>query len=83
MQNNLYYTCKKVQNNLYYNISMKVGKVNGQPRQRPASYVMDDSRAGLATMHPRNEWDRAGLWCRDGRRGRGPKGETYGEGLVT
>jgi hypothetical protein len=71
-----------IQNNLYYNISMKVGKVNGQPHQHSASYVLDDGRAGLATIHLRHERDTAGVQCRDGRRGRGPKGEMHGEGLV-
>ncbi|KAJ7777470.1 hypothetical protein B0H14DRAFT_3164387 [Mycena olivaceomarginata] len=30
----------------------KVGEVDGRPRQRPASNVLDDGRAGLATKNP-------------------------------
>jgi hypothetical protein len=30
----------------------KVGEVDGRPRQHPASNVLDDDRAGLATKNP-------------------------------
>jgi hypothetical protein len=54
----------------------KVGKVDGQPHHCPASNILDNGCAGLATMDPRDQRDTPGVQCHDGGQGRCPKGKT-------